>query len=332
VRLAYVAATRARDLLVVPVCGDEVIEGWLSPLEPAVYPPRETRRKPRRADFPGVPGFGKESVVGRPENARGGPSVAPGLQRPQAGEHEVVWWDPHVLDLERDEQVGLRQQRILEADAEGVAAEEGMRAHERWQARRGSALARGGRPSLVVAPVTALAAAATGAEIGADEVALLEVALERAGRPQGRRFGTLVHATLAALPLDAGEARVAATARAQGRLVGASPEAVEAAAVAAVAALAHPLQREAAAAEARGELRREVPVILRLEDGSLAEGVVDLAFREKDANGARWCVVDFKTDQELGPRRAQYAAQVRLYARAVAEATGEPARGVLLSV
>jgi len=42
--------------------------------------------------------------------------------------------------------------------------------------------------------------------------------------------------------------------------------------------------------------------------------------------------VDFKTDQELGPRRAQYAAQVRLYARAVAEATGEPARGVLLSV
>jgi ATP-dependent exoDNAse (exonuclease V) beta subunit len=331
VRLAYVAATRARDLLVVPVCGDEAIEGWLSPLDPAVYPPRETRRKPRRAAFAGVPEFGKESVVGRPENARGGPSVAPGLHHPQVGEHEVVWWDPHVLDLERDEQVGLRQQRILEADAEGVAAEEGMRAHERWQARRGSALARGGRPSLVVAPVTALAAAATGAEIGADVVALLEVALERAGRPQGRRFGTLVHATLAALRLDADEAEVAATARAQGRLVGASPEEVEAAVVAAIAALAHPLLREAAAAEARGELRREVPVILRLEDGSLAEGVVDLAFREKDAN-ARWCVVDFKTDQELGPHRAQYVAQVRLYARAVAEATGEPARGVLLSV
>jgi ATP-dependent exoDNAse (exonuclease V) beta subunit len=330
VRLAYVAATRARDLLVVPVCGDELIEGWLSPLDLAVYPPRETRRKPRRAALPGVPGFGKESVVGRPENARGGPSVAPGLHRPQAGEHEVVWWDPHVLDLERDEQVGLRQQRILEADEEGVAAEEGMRAHERWQARRRSSLASGGRPSLAVSPVTALAAAATGA--GAEGVERLEVATPRAGRPQGRRFGTLVHATLAALPLDAGAARVAATARAQGRLVGASPEEVEAAAVAAVAALAHPLLREAAAAEARGELRREVPVILRLEDGTLAEGVVDLAFREHDASGARWCVVDFKTDHELGPRRAQYAEQVRLYVRAVAEATGEPARGVLLGV
>jgi ATP-dependent exoDNAse (exonuclease V) beta subunit len=73
-------------------------------------------------------------------------------------------------------------------------------------------------------------------------------------------------------------------------------------------------------------------VILHLEDGTLAEGVVDLAFREKDAEGARWCAIDFKTDQELGPRRAQYAAQVRLYARAVAAATGEPARGVLLTV
>ena len=35
-RLAYVAATRARDVLVVPVIGDEAYEGgWLSPLTPA---------------------------------------------------------------------------------------------------------------------------------------------------------------------------------------------------------------------------------------------------------------------------------------------------------
>src|SRR5829696_5402142 len=32
VRVAYVAATRARDLLVAPVCGDEQIDGWLSVL------------------------------------------------------------------------------------------------------------------------------------------------------------------------------------------------------------------------------------------------------------------------------------------------------------
>ena len=41
VRVAYVAATRARDLLVAPVCGDEPIEGWLDVLNPVLYPPEE---------------------------------------------------------------------------------------------------------------------------------------------------------------------------------------------------------------------------------------------------------------------------------------------------
>ena len=45
VRLAYVAATRARDLLVVPALGDEAWEGgWFSPLNRALYPPLASRR------------------------------------------------------------------------------------------------------------------------------------------------------------------------------------------------------------------------------------------------------------------------------------------------
>src|ERR1044071_4022705 len=45
VRLAYVAATRARDLLVVPGVGDEPWEGgWFSPLNGALYPPVDRRR------------------------------------------------------------------------------------------------------------------------------------------------------------------------------------------------------------------------------------------------------------------------------------------------
>jgi len=71
-------------------------------------------------------------------------------------------------------------------------------------------------------------------------------------------------------------------------------------------------------------------VLLKLAEGGLAEGVVDLAFREEDAGG--WTVVDFKTDRELEPHLSEYAAQVRLYAEAVVRATGEPARGVLLMV
>jgi hypothetical protein len=37
----------------------------------------------------------------------------------------VVWWDPKVLRLDAQERVGLRQQRVLEADEGGPAAAEG---------------------------------------------------------------------------------------------------------------------------------------------------------------------------------------------------------------
>ena len=77
---------------------------------------------------------------------------------------------------------------------------------------------------------------------------------------------------------------------------------------------------------------RETPVLLRLDDDSLVEGVVDLAFRENGNQAPSWTVVDFKTDRELGDRRDIYAAQVRLYAEAVSRATDEPATGILLIV
>jgi ATP-dependent exoDNAse (exonuclease V) beta subunit len=173
--------------------------------------------------------------------------------------------------------------------------------------------------------------AATSA-IDADAVALESVAID-AQRPAGTRFGTLVHAVLATIDLDANVAAIAAAARTQGRIVGATAGEVEAAAVAVERALAHPLLRRAAAAERAGGLRRETPVVLRLADGALAEGVIDLAFREEPAHdGAAWTVVDFKTDRELTTRQAAYELQVRLYADAIAVATGEPARAVLLSL
>ena len=51
-----------------------------------------------------------------------------------------------------------------------------------------------------------------------------------------------------------------------------------------------------------------------------------------EAGAPIWTVVDFKTDVEIAGRREDYERQVSLYAKAVAEATGEPTRGVLLSV
>jgi len=333
VRLTYVAATRARDLLVVPVIGDprddDAPEGWLDVLHPAIYPEWDARRDVEVA--PGCPSFGKDSVVERPESARVGPaaSVAPGLHRPAQGSHRVAWWDPQLLAQDREPTVGLRQQKILEADVAGVVAAEGVRAWQAWNAAHEAAIARGAEESLRTRAVTALAAedAASHQADQLETVAIHEVAAARGTRPSGRRFGALVHAVLAVTDLDlADDSALRALAQQQGRIVGASDDEVVAATDAVFAALAHPLLRRAAAACARGELRRETPVWLQLEDGRLAEGVVDLAFRED----GEWTVVDFKTDRDLVSHRASYQAQVQIYAAAVAAATGEVARGALL--
>jgi ATP-dependent helicase/nuclease subunit A len=362
IRVAYVAATRARELLVMPVIGDEERSGWIDILNPAVYPSRESRRQSEPA--PGCPDFGEDSVVDR--GAKGSrnfeQSVRPGLHVPQLGSHRVVWWDPQALDLGRDEEVGLRQERMLVPD-EGGADEKSIADHAAWQQARTAALEAGSVPSLDVRSVTELSHGDRPDERGGQEgggggrerggaeergerpVALAEVEGDRMARPGGRRFGTLVHAVLAAVPLSADAGRIEEVARVQGRLVGASAEEIDAALGAVAAALRHPILERAAAAgakedgaeegreeEGQGGLRRETPVLFRRPDGILAEGVVDLAFRED----AVWTVVDFKTDRlaasEIETLRPEYSAQVRLYVEAIEAATEEPAQGVLLLV
>jgi ATP-dependent helicase/nuclease subunit A len=92
--------------------------------------------------------------------------------------------------------------------------------------------------------------------------------------------------------------------------------------------LTHDLLVRARVAAQAGRLRREAPVTLAREDGTLLEGVVDLAFEEE----AGWTIVDFKTDFELGPSLDTYLRQVQVYAVAIARATGRPATGVLLRI
>ena len=342
VRLAYVAATRARDLLVVPGLGDcdaadPNAAGWIDVLNEAVYPTAQSRRAPKPAA--GCPDFGKDSVFERPKNARMGHlgSIVPGLHRPHKGEHAVVWWDPAALTLDERENVGLRQESILVADESGEVARESEESHARWQQARTETLGRGGTPSLRVQSVTALAERAlqpgvdASSESGADAavVRMAEVDADRERRPSGARFGTLVHAILATVDLKASAESVRGVARNQGRLVDATDEEVTAAAVAVTAALAHPLLERAARSR---DLRRETPVLLRGADGGLTEGVVDLAFREEEDGVAAWTVVDFKTDRDLSGQRARYEAQVRLYLDAVSAATGARAAGYLLLV
>ncbi|HEU5323564.1 MAG TPA: PD-(D/E)XK nuclease family protein, partial [Methylomirabilota bacterium] len=144
--------------------------------------------------------------------------------------------------------------------------------------------------------------------------------------PGGPRFGTLVHAALATVALDATPAQVVEGVRLQARILGAPAEEETAAAALVAAALAHPLMGRAREAWRAGRCRRETPVACREPDGALVEGVLDLAF--EDAEG--WTVVDFKTDAEIGAELARYRRQVGLYASVVARATGTKARAVLM--
>ena len=178
---------------------------------------------------------------------------------------------------------------------------------------------------------TATAWAADAARLGVDEAIAdaATISVARIGttepRPRGPRFGTLVHAVLASIALDASPGAIARTAETQGRIIGATREEVAAAARAAEGVLSHDLM---ARVRASSQLRRETPVSWMLEDGTLVEGVLDLAFDE----GERTIVIDFKTDYELSAGEARYRAQLQQYLGAVTRATGRPAEGILVCV
>ena len=165
-RVAYVAATRARDLLVVPAVGDEpYTEGWVAPLNAAIYPPEAARRTAVGAQ--GCPVFkSRDSVLNRPN---GDPAtvrtVCPGEHRFGAGgtSYSVVWWSPEdgVLDLDVPAPFGLRRDDLIvkEVAPEVVAA--GQRAYRDWRNGRDAAIAAASLPSIAVKTATEAAIADT---------------------------------------------------------------------------------------------------------------------------------------------------------------------------
>ncbi len=139
-RLAYVAATRARDLLVIPAVGDEEREGWIQSLNSAIYPPRETRRQ--QTQPPGCIEFTtKDSVVMRPDGdpANAG-TVCPGLHHVvrRAGPSgpaeddaaNIVWWDPHVLDLGVEPSRGIRKPDLIVKDVPNAIVDFGLKTYK----------------------------------------------------------------------------------------------------------------------------------------------------------------------------------------------------------
>jgi ATP-dependent exoDNAse (exonuclease V) beta subunit len=331
VRLAYVAATRARDLLVVPAVGDGPFdEGWVRPLNGALYPPMGERQSPR--DTPGVPGFtGKDTVLERPDGDMPGfGTVRPGgyeMTDPASGESfSVVWWDPLLLERQGDDTRGLRRDDLIAKDARPEDVETDRARHRAWQAGLERTRTQAAKPTLAVVTATEYARQTPPSQEGGG-VEIVGVA-PAGPRPSGRRFGVLVHALFAAAPLDATSDRLREVAVIQARVLGASDQERDGAVNVVIRALQHPLLDAARASLAAGRTcRREAPISI-VRDGLLIDGQIDLAF-ETDQG---WTVVDFKTDAELGASEDAYRQQAALYAEALAAITGRPARATILRV
>ena len=329
-RVAYVAATRARDLLVVPAVGDEpYAEGWVAPLNAAIYPAENGRRAPARAA--GCPDFkSKDSVLERPE---GDPAtsrtVCPGEHRfgSGAGGYSVVWWSPEpaVLHLDAETPLGLRRDDLIVKDVAPEIRARYLREYMSWRDGREQAVSRAKVPSIDV--ITATEAATRGQGFPID-VRVTDVA-GGVARPGGPRFGTLVHALLADLPIPPSDDRVVEhLAAAHGRVLGAEAGEIEAAIAVVRRVAGHPVFADAARAASAGLCYRETPITVRLDSGAVVEGIVDLAYHDDD----EVVVVDFKTDRELEGAMDTYRRQVQIYAHAIALATGRPVRGVLMKI
>jgi ATP-dependent exoDNAse (exonuclease V) beta subunit len=353
VRLAYVAATRARDLLVVPALGDGAWDGgWFAPLNDAIYPPAAGRRTAGRG--PGCPPFkSRDTVLERPNNETAASfTVCPGLHAmgddPRTT-YDVVWWDPSALSLGAKPSFGVRRDDLIVKDVPKHVVADGRSRYDRWRLARADALDAGKVPSIDVRTAREYAAEPFDvAQGGPFDVAQRgqagQVRLERvsgqagpfdfaqgeqAGQAGGAAFGVLVHAVLALMPFDADARALRELTAVEARVLGLSDVDAARAAAAVDRVLTHDLLQRARAAQARGSCRRETPVTLLLPDGVLVEGVVDLAFEEQGV----WTVVDYKTDRDLdGDGHAGYQRQVAIYAQAIATATGQPTSGVILHV
>jgi ATP-dependent helicase/nuclease subunit A len=329
IRLAYVAATRARDLLVVPVLGDDAWDGgWFAPLNRAVYPPVASRRTAGRG--PGCPPFtSKDSVVQRPNDEPAGHgTVCPGLHT--FGEaYSVVWWDPTTLKLDEKPTFGVRREDLIVKDVPKNVIADGRSRYDRWHLARDEAREVGAVPSLTVEPARDWIA--RDAPVAGSELVTV-VGSGRSGeeaRLGGIGFGLLVHGVLAQATFGAARTALDGLASVEARVLGLSEEEATAAAAVVERLLTHDVLVRARAAEARGACRRETPVTCTMPDGTLVEGIVDLAFEE----AGEWTVVDYKTDREIAASgEERYRRQVALYVSAIARATGCPAHGVLVRV
>lgn len=324
VRVAYVAATRARDLLVVPAIGEgpstkDLGRTWISPLDRVIYPPVDAWQKPEAG--PGSPRLGNRTVLSMAESAsRPASTIEPGLHRAKEGAPPVVWWDATTLELDPPGAYGLRQEQFLARD-DGGEAQAGIERYEAFKRAKEAAVEEGETNTMMPVRASEALYPPEGFTGVIDEIKLPKAA----ERPGGRRFGTLVHAILRDVDFEASREEIARLAEVNGRVLGASSAEVDAAVDPVAELLEHPL---IARAKAASGVMREHPILFETDDGQLLDGTIDLLFQQD----GRWTVVDFKTDSDVRARRDQYLIQMKWYVFALERITEAPVHGILLAL
>jgi ATP-dependent helicase/nuclease subunit A len=306
VRLGYVAATRAKDLLVVCASGMGPWEdSWLTPLYGALYPERSQWTTPETDRH--IATIGRTTVFDFPPEHDDAISICPGMHRTTAG-NRVFWFDPRLLPKAGEALLGLHRGEMLNGTESQRQA--GFAAWNDWQEKRNALIATASEPT--VRTVLASAARLTPE---ADQIPFEVITVDYAGdRPATRNFGKLVHALL-----ETGDAtdRIAEL---HGRRIGATEREITAAIAVVRAAMQHPLLNPPRPVA----VHREYPVSVSLASGEIVEGLIDFAW----SDGSSWTVVDYKT----GRAEPRYRTQIRLYALALQRATDLPARAILLAL
>lgn len=269
--------------------------------------------------------------MNRPDGDPARPStVAPGEYRfgsSGAQGYSVVWWDPHVLALGTSSPFGLRRDDLIAKDGEPSGVEARLSAYHKWRNERDATVAAAKAPSMSIRIASDLASRPPALDAEPADIQIVDVS-RLDGRPFGPRFGTLVHATLATIPITADEDVVRAVAGTQARILLAAEEEAYAAVEVVIAALRHPLFDRVRAADLAGTCFRELPILWRAPDGALVEGTLDLAFEDETGT----TVVDFKTGRELDADVERYKRQLTIYCRALESLRGGTVRGVLMRV
>lgn len=312
VRLAYVAATRARDLLVVSAVGAKQYEGdesWLSPLYDALYPPEDRWRMAGAAR--GCPKFGDTTVLNTPPEQPNAATIRPGLHFPKAGSHEVVWFDPKLLKLEAPKREGVEDEYVLSGTEQQGA--EGLQRYHQWKLRREEIIERGSAPAFDLRTAHKMRPVEEARHV---EITHVDVRGAMA-RASNRKFGVVVHEIL---QHASNQHECRSLAQVYGRKHALRAQEIEAAVQAAKNVFGHlePILLKATI------VHRELPILVQLADGTTVEGTVDLAWFD----GERWTVVDYKTGRADDPN----PVQLQIYALALERATGSKARGIFIDV